>query len=262
MVPLEDDAVVLRRIPYRESSLVVHLLTRHHGVIPAMAKGVRAQNKGTARAALAGWHTLRIQGRARDWGDMALLTGAETVKSRPQLLAAPLASAAGEVMREALQRHAAPGDPQPLLFLLLDETLDRLERGDPPLPTLARALTLLLHRLGYGWQWERCGGCGAPEPSAFLSLKHGQGLCRRCGEGRARRSPALSPTLALAMRRLAREEEITLSSVQEWMLLLRLAAASIGWRGGGQPLASAECFRRMLEPSHPSTPMTSRNLVR
>ena len=37
--PYRDHAVLLRRHPYGESSLVVHVLTREHGRVALLAKG-------------------------------------------------------------------------------------------------------------------------------------------------------------------------------------------------------------------------------
>ncbi|MDX8412923.1 MAG: DNA repair protein RecO [Mariprofundales bacterium] len=44
MAESRDQALLLRRIPFRESSLVLHLLTRDHGRIALMAKGARRAN--------------------------------------------------------------------------------------------------------------------------------------------------------------------------------------------------------------------------
>ena len=42
----EDAALVLRRFPYGESSLLVHLLTPGHGRISAIAKGAYRPSSG------------------------------------------------------------------------------------------------------------------------------------------------------------------------------------------------------------------------
>ncbi len=40
------EALVLKTIPFRETSLILHLFTKEHGLVHAIAKGVRASKKG------------------------------------------------------------------------------------------------------------------------------------------------------------------------------------------------------------------------
>ncbi|HKI61379.1 MAG TPA: recombination protein O N-terminal domain-containing protein, partial [Mariprofundaceae bacterium] len=51
MAELNDAALLLRRIPYSETSLVCHFLTENHGRIVLMARGAR-RAKSAFRASL------------------------------------------------------------------------------------------------------------------------------------------------------------------------------------------------------------------
>ncbi len=52
MAEVRDDALLLRRIPYGETSFIIHILSREHGRVSLMARGVR-RAKSPFRAALA-----------------------------------------------------------------------------------------------------------------------------------------------------------------------------------------------------------------
>ncbi|WP_193771493.1 recombination protein O N-terminal domain-containing protein, partial [Candidatus Magnetaquicoccus inordinatus] len=63
-----DEGVLLRRTPFRETSLVLHLFSKQQGILALVARGVRAQsgkNSPLMRAALAGFHTLSFSQQAR-----------------------------------------------------------------------------------------------------------------------------------------------------------------------------------------------------
>jgi len=61
MAQLTDDALLLRRIPFSESSLICHFLTKEHGRISLMVRGAR-KAKSPFRAALAPLYEVQI-----DW---------------------------------------------------------------------------------------------------------------------------------------------------------------------------------------------------
>jgi len=62
MAEIRDAAFLLRSIPYSETSLIVHVLTRDHGRIALMARGAR-RAKSSFRATLAPLYHLRLAWR-------------------------------------------------------------------------------------------------------------------------------------------------------------------------------------------------------
>ena len=80
---LKTEAIVLRSIRYGEADRILHLYTRDHGRLAAIAKGARrASSKFGARLEpLSQVNLLLRQGR----GDLYTVTGAETVDHRPRL---------------------------------------------------------------------------------------------------------------------------------------------------------------------------------
>ncbi|MDX8403175.1 MAG: DNA repair protein RecO, partial [Mariprofundaceae bacterium] len=62
MAELKDRALLLRRIPYSDTSLICHFLTEQHGRITLMVRGAR-RAKSPFRAALAPLYALNISWR-------------------------------------------------------------------------------------------------------------------------------------------------------------------------------------------------------
>jgi DNA repair protein RecO len=46
MAPQKSEAIVLKCVPFRESSLIIHLFTKEHGLVHAIAKGIKGNKKG------------------------------------------------------------------------------------------------------------------------------------------------------------------------------------------------------------------------
>lgn len=197
---IEDQGLVLRRIPQGETSLVVHLFAREHGRLAFLARGVRRSKKGD-RAALAGFHTIHFAGRLKEPGGLGVVSLVETVRPRHGLdLAPPLVAAAASALQEAVYRMLPEHDPHPHLFDGLTHFLDVLESGEaPPGEAAAWFQVELLREMGYGWEWRRCAGCGVEEELVFFSPKSGGLVCRDCGAPYARRLVAVSGAFTRAV---------------------------------------------------------------
>ncbi|MDQ7004355.1 MAG: DNA repair protein RecO [Ghiorsea sp.] len=72
MAELRDHALLLRSIPYSDSSLILHLFTQNHGRISLMARGAR-RPKSSFRGGLMPMHQLHIRWREPRTGNMGTL---------------------------------------------------------------------------------------------------------------------------------------------------------------------------------------------
>jgi DNA repair protein RecO len=72
MAELRDNALLLRSIPYSDSSLIAHCLTQHHGRISLMVRGAR-RAKSPFRAGLMPLHQLQIRWKEPRTGSMGTL---------------------------------------------------------------------------------------------------------------------------------------------------------------------------------------------
>ncbi|MEO5376853.1 MAG: DNA repair protein RecO [Magnetococcus sp. DMHC-6] len=244
MASLQDSALVLRRIPYRDTSFVVHFFTREHGFLAAMAKGVRANRPNGQRAALAGFHTLTIYYRLRSPDALATLTHAEITHPRHHLSGHALALAAGQLFLEVAYRFSQPGDPLPEVFDQLTLFLNALENGQDPVQISATGLGLLLRSLGYGWRIDRCAGCSRQTNLIFFSIKRGQGVCSPCGTPYAPHLYPLSPSLCHAMNHLPWPPQEHLLNQAETSQLYRMAMACLTLQSG-RTIQTDEIFRRL-----------------
>jgi len=208
----QQPAYVLHARPYRETSLLLECLTRDHGRLGVVARGVRGERAKLRRAQLEPFQPLALDLLLR--GEMATLTGAETV-GMPLRLGGDH-GLAGLYLNELVVRLTARQDAQPALFDAYARTLARLAAGEPAGWTLRRFERDLLEAIGYGLQL-RCeaGGEEVLQAQAHYRYDVEQGAVR-CAAGAARavrggdllalaedRMP--DPAGAAALRRLMRE---------------------------------------------------------
>ena len=142
-------AFVLHTRPWRETSLIAELLTRDHGRVAVVARGVSGSKKGVQRAALQPLQCLRVDYLPR--GELARLIQAEAVDTAPALGGEPLMAAF--YVNELLLRLCARQDAVSAVFELYARVRAELA-GDGPLAwTLRRFERDLLTALGYGLPW-------------------------------------------------------------------------------------------------------------
>lgn len=146
----QQPAFVLHARPWRETSLLIEVLSREHGRVGLLARSVRGARSRTPRALLQPLTALRLGWSGR--GELATLAQAEA--------AGPPLGLQGECLlcalylNELVARLVPRMDPQPQLF---DDYLHALARlaGEPmPAWTLRRFERDLLGHLGYGLQLD------------------------------------------------------------------------------------------------------------
>lgn len=176
-------AIVLSALRYSETSKIVRLATREHGVQSAIAKGA-LRPKSPFGAAL----QLLSDGVAhliiRDHRDLHLLTAFDLTRLHIDLAADLDRYSAASALAEVMLRFAPP-DPHPESFDLLREALNQLEiapRAEVDALGM-RLLWLLVSVLGFAPALDECVRDGAPldpgGPVAF-STHEGGSLCAAC----------------------------------------------------------------------------------
>ncbi|ACE84292.1 DNA repair protein RecO [Cellvibrio japonicus] len=137
-------AYILHARPYRDTSLLLDLLTPVYGRITAVARGVR-QSKGHKRQLLNPFHRLLVNWQGKS--ELKLITGVETDHHYLQLQGNALYS--GFYLNELLVRLLPEQDVITGLFERYEWTLDALHRGEPLEPLLREFEFMLLQGLGY-----------------------------------------------------------------------------------------------------------------
>ncbi|GAB3354840.1 DNA repair protein RecO [Lysobacter tyrosinilyticus] len=201
-----EPAFVLHTRPWRESSLLVEVLSAEHGRLGLVARGVHGPKRHLLRAALQPLQYIRFDAVQR--GELATLATAEALDAAPRLLGD--AMLAGFYLNELTLRLAPRGDPQPELFEAYRAT--RLRLGEAPLAwTLRRYERDLLDALGFGFDWT-VEGDGTPIDAAAryrLDPEYGpRRLLLDRGHGDRRSAATGRGLLALAADSLPADEDL------------------------------------------------------
>jgi DNA repair protein RecO (recombination protein O) len=155
---LQQPAYVLHARPYRETSLLLECLTRDHGRLGVVARGVRREKARLQRSQLEPFLPLALDLLLRS--ELATLQAAENV-GPPQRLGGD-AGLAGLYLNELVVRLTGRQDPHPELFDAYARTLARLAGGEALAWTLRRFERDLLDTIGYGLQLDIEGESGEP----------------------------------------------------------------------------------------------------
>jgi DNA repair protein RecO (recombination protein O) len=199
--PLQrDDAVVLRVQKLGESDRIITLLTRRHGRMRAVARGVR---KTTSRygarlepfghvdvqwAQGSGLHTIaQVEGIA--------LLGKHFVDDYPRY------TAASAIVETAERLTAEEDEPSLRLFLLTLGALRALADGEHA-GTLVLDAYLLRAMAHEGWApvLGECAVCAAPGPHRAFSVAAGGSVCSQCRPPGAAHPHPATIELMIALR--------------------------------------------------------------
>ncbi len=150
-------AFVLHRRAYRETSVLLEVLSREHGRLGLVARGA-ARPRSRLRPLLQPFQPLLLTWSG--YGDLATLTAAEEAERLPSLPAARLLSAF--YLNELLIALLARLDPSPELYQSYHVALLELAAGDNEQVSLRRFEVRLLAALGYGLQLTHEADSGQP----------------------------------------------------------------------------------------------------
>src|SRR2546425_8337832 len=192
-----DRAVVLRKLDYGEADRIFTLLTREHGKVGAIAKGVRRPTSKLGPS-------LELYGHV----DVLLAKGRGELDVVAQVARLPGYRIEGDVARmahaaliaELAERVCEDRHPVDGVYELTVMAMDELARETDPRRASAWFLMSALDLLGYAPQLMSCVSCErplAPKPAAF-SAEAGGFLCDKCAP------PALDlvPLAAIKVLRL------------------------------------------------------------
>jgi DNA repair protein RecO (recombination protein O) len=154
----QQPGYVLHTRPYRETSLLIECLTRDHGRVGLVARGVRRERSRWPRALLQPLTPLQLAWSGR--GEMATLVSVDAAGLPFSLEGDRLLSAM--YLNELVLRLTARGDAHPQLFAAYSETLARLAIGANTAWTLRRFERDLLAELGYALVCELEADTGLP----------------------------------------------------------------------------------------------------
>ncbi|PTM59471.1 DNA repair protein RecO [Desmospora activa] len=195
------EGIVIRTRDYGESHKVVTLFTQEQGKIAVMARGAKKTKSrlgAVTQPFTSGWF-LCFSGSS----GMATLSQAEIQRARYSLRSDLTLTAVAAYMTELLDRLTEEREVQPVLYSLLETTLDMLEEGaDPDILTHIFELKVL-EVGGYRPRLDGCVHCGAVDRSVRFSVAMGGFLCLDCSH-RDRQAIAISAATARVLKLLQR----------------------------------------------------------
>ncbi len=181
-------ALVIRTIPFGETSSVVSLFSREFGKLRALAKGAW-RPKSSFDGGLDLLSTSQVLVLRKSSGGLDLLTEA-ALESRFRVGTSLAAVLGGLHVAELLDVLTADADPHPELFDVAHATVRRLSdwRGDEePLAAILLSAELAILRLvGHAPETTVCVECRGPLPATGrtpFGLLEGGLLCPECRQG-------------------------------------------------------------------------------
>lgn len=178
-------AIILATHRYSETSKIVRLATRDHGMQSALAKGV-LRPRSRFGAGLQVLSSGQAQILLSDRKDLHTLTAFDLTHLAASLTQDVSRYAAATVLAEVMLRFS-PAEPHPEGFAVLARGIRQLEavtKADLPAESL-RVIWQLVMSLGFAPALDACARDGRPLPDGDLpfSASDGGGLCATCALG-------------------------------------------------------------------------------
>lgn len=181
------EALILDVQPLGDADRIVAFLTREAGVLRGVARGARRRYSRHA-GQLQLLSRVDLQWLEKEGRELVRITSVETLRAADALLASLEGVLAASYLAESVRAFAPEGEPQELLFRLLDSTVAALLAGvEPALAT--RYFEVWLLRLAGVFPFASpCPGCGGALAAGSRLVGGGESLvCASCGgeEGEA-----------------------------------------------------------------------------
>ena len=226
MLIAAEPGFVLHARAYRETSLLVDVLTATHGRLGLLARGVSSGKGQVLRAALQPLQWIRFDAVQR--GELAQLRAAEALDAAPRLAGHTML--AGFYVSELVMRLAPRNDAVPDLYRAYGEVRARLGLELSLAWSLRRFERDLLESLGVGFDLVCADDGAALDPAARYELDPQDGPRRLLSErdGQGRRGTATGAALLA----LGRDKEPAADDLASLRLPMRTVLAHhLGGRG-------------------------------
>ncbi|MGC0153792.1 DNA repair protein RecO [Chromobacterium vaccinii] len=186
----KQPAYILHTQPYRETSLLLEVLTRDHGRFSLVARGAR-RPRSDLRGVLLPFQPLTLSWFGKN--ELRTLHGADWEGGVRPLFGLPLVC--GFYLNELMLKLTARDDPEPRAFAVYDAAVRDLARRPPLAPVLRRYEIRLAQVLGYAPSLARdshgeavvaerhylCRNAALPERDEYPELAPSGGAARLSG---------------------------------------------------------------------------------
>jgi len=234
---LRDQAIVLGRLDYSETSQVIVLFGHEHGKVRAIAKGIK---RGTKQRFAAGIDLLEIglvvlSVRQERQANLANVTEWKQTRSLSGLREKLFRIQAGQYVAEVTAALTEDWDPHEVLFDRLLDALGALSDAQEPLQTTVAFQRELLTEIGSWPRFDCCVQCGRTEQLTHFSSHEGGMICRHCEPVQVEKREVGPKTLAYLATR---------TPSQRWTGPFELLDYHIAHMMGREPKLSASLLPR------------------
>lgn len=169
----------MRTYDFAEADRVIVLLTRTHGLVRAVAKGVR-KSKSRFGSRLQPFVDVDVQVYPPRTSGLATITAADTVAYYGRLLIDDFDryTTACAIMETA--EKLAFDDADPALFDLVADALASVQTSPQPTLVLDAFMLQATQHAGWGLALFNCAQCEAPGPHTAFNAAAGGAVCTRC----------------------------------------------------------------------------------
>ena len=207
--PTEDEGVILGRQDYRDFDRIITAITKEHGVLAFLAKGVRKAGSKNApgvdlmthsRLEFIGAHHLRTLIRANPLDDVVISPAALDVMAAARLL--------GEVV----ETTSPVQQPNPALYEALLVTLEFLAKSQSLAETetvLCQGLMSFSRIIGFAPELNVCHDCEKPVVKAAVFDLNVGAISHPSCSGYSPWNRKLTPDMLETLRAIVRQEPIS-----------------------------------------------------
>ncbi len=202
MAPIRMEAIILKRIDFRETSVILYLFSRQMGKVKCILKGVRSGRSRVPPLAFSRGSAISAFFYSRR-SELGLLSSPCLVESYQMESGKNLA--AWHVALGLVNLFTPEREKEEKLYTLLEETGKLFTRLKTPEILFVSFKIKLIRILGYGVELYRCVICGGKDDLLLFSGKLGGTVCRRCA-GKDLTSVRISPGVLNITRRLEKTD--------------------------------------------------------
>ncbi len=183
-----SEAIVLRKIDYRDADRIVTFLTPDRGKLAGLARGARRFKSRFGPALETLTHGTLIY-FDREGKNLVNVNHFDILHSFRKVREDLFRSASGQYLAELVLGLLPEREAAPEIFQLLLQTLDGLQRVVDPEPLLRIFEIRLLVLAGFAPRMDTCVQCGGRTGPFHFSLRQGGILCRDCRGSAAEGTP-------------------------------------------------------------------------
>ncbi|MGG1573591.1 DNA repair protein RecO [Fictibacillus sp. NRS-1165] len=171
------EGIVIRKVDYGETNVILTLFTRENGKIGVMARGAKKPKSRLSSVAQLFTYGHFVFQQSRGLGS---LSQGEIIDSFRGIKEDLFKTAYCAYMVEFLGKVTEEKTPQPYLFEHLWQSFNLINDGaDPEVITFIFEMKML-QQAGIGPQVNHCANCGRTEGEFAFSIREGGFLCDRC----------------------------------------------------------------------------------